>query len=592
MLSLSKFCSSKGIKTTLTTNLNKKSNFTFRFHSTLENGVKLYQNNIKELQFQPQEFIDDLSNFITLKNKRVNAVISQRKKDFILKGISKEFPSDTCKNPDSELQYKNKYTSSMTSNENLGTSSQKNINSRNPGLLMFIKDNIATTNEYTTCSSKSLENYLSPYDATVVELLEKSGAVILGKTNMDEFGMGSTSTKSVFGPVKHQMNTSDGKNLLNIISSHSADNLLNPKVISSIENDRHVQDRCAGGSSGGSAVAVASRFCNAALGSDTGGSVRLPAAWTGVVGFKPSYGKCSRHGLIAYANSLDTIGILAESVETAKREYYVTELSESVLNAWKDVADILESMGATVTQASLPNTKYGLSTYYTIISAEASSNMSRYDGIRYGHRSSGVGLDIDGHDAGSKYANTRSEGLGSEVKRRIILGNYVLSLGAYDDYYTQALKMRQLIRRDFNNVFSLANPLDWALEELDSLPDENVLFNDSGVDLILMPTSVSTSPILSDNESNTKDTDSVHEYVNDAMTVPTSLAGVPTICVPVGISAKDGFPIGLQLAGQYGDDELVLEVANLLQKKLFDASKYQGLFGSDNQLSLVPKSLY
>ncbi|KAI9721078.1 MAG: hypothetical protein M1812_002559 [Candelaria pacifica] len=436
------------------------------------------------------------------------------------------------------------------------------------GKLIAIKDNICTLDYPTTCASKILFGFVSPYDATVVTKLKNGGAVIAGKTNLDEFGMGSHSTHSPYGPVKN----------------HKA-------------SKEHTFS--AGGSSGGSAVAVATGQCYAALGTDTGGSIRLPAAYTGIVGFKPSYGLISRWGVVAYANSLDTVGILANDCKSAKEvfnlikghdvrdptslpdtsrariskavadaqrkknnsglrigvpaEYNIQELSPVVRQTWARFLKRLQDSGHTISSVTLPTTKQALSAYYILAPAEASSNLARYDGVRYGNRAG----ENDGA-RGSLYANTRGEGFGDEVKRRILLGAYSLSAEAIGNYFIQAQKIRRMIRSDFNNVFSLRNPLLPALER-----------NVSGtVDILICPTAPTLPPTL-DSIKNQTPTDT---YMNDIFTIPASLAGLPAINIPVPIAEADREDnqspfdtVGMQIIAQFGDDDLVLDIASEIE---------------------------
>jgi aspartyl-tRNA(Asn)/glutamyl-tRNA(Gln) amidotransferase subunit A len=417
----------------------------------------------------------------------------------------------------------------------------------------------------------------------VTERLWSAGASINGKTNLDEFGMGSHSTNSYFGPVL----------------SDSFDN------------------RSVGGSSGGSAVAVAVQQCDAALGTDTGGSVRLPAAYTGVVGFKPSYGLISRWGVIPYANSLDAVGILARTTKAVSQlferaqghdprdptsitnatlrrmkkvrkhaaiqsgrhgpskqniknltigipiEYNIEELDPAIRQAWQDALDFFQERGCTVVPVSLPSTKHALSAYYILAPAEAASNLSKYDGVRYGTRSG----DSDGDVL---YSETRGDGFGDEVKRRILLGSYTLSSEAIDNYFIKAQKIRRLVQRDFDRIFSLSNPLR-PLEHFDlGELDESVVLNDkhgpSQVDFIVCPTAPSLPPTLADIAKQAP----VDTYMNDVFTVPASLAGLPAISIPFRIPAKysrsdaPGFA-GIQIIGQYSDDYRLLETARMLE---------------------------
>jgi aspartyl-tRNA(Asn)/glutamyl-tRNA(Gln) amidotransferase subunit A len=430
--------------------------------------------------------------------------------------------------------------------------------------LIAVKDNICTSALPTTCASRILKGYYSPYNARVVQQLEDAGAIIAGKTNLDEFGMGSHSTNSLFGPI--YQNASNSQEELSV-----------------------------GGSSGGSALAVATGQCWAALGTDTGGSVRLPAAYTGVVGFKPSYGLISRHGVIAYANSLDTVGILAPSsivaqtvfeavrgydrqdptsispntlerikkkqkVHTEKKsfqigvpiEYNIAELSPIVRSTWLEALEILASMGHSIHQVSLPTTKQALSAYYVIAPAEASSNLAKYDGVRYGNQSSQTAA-----PGNVLYATTRGEGFGHEVQKRILLGSYTLSASAIDNYFIKAQKVRRLVQQDFDRVFEMSNPL---LDHLDHTAEVN------GVDFLLTPIAPTTPPTLASLTGRS----SIESYKDDVFTVPASLAGLPAMSVPFrAIGDTDnsdaGTSIGLQIIAQYGDDARVFKLAEVLE---------------------------
>ncbi|KAF2843346.1 glutamyl-tRNA amidotransferase subunit A [Patellaria atrata CBS 101060] len=432
------------------------------------------------------------------------------------------------------------------------------------GRLIGIKDNICTSDLPTTSASGILKNFTSPYDATVVKILRHAGAIVAGKTNMDEFGMGSHSVHSYFGPVAFARDQ---------------------------KNEASQEQLSAGGSSGGSAVAVATGQCWAALGTDTGGSVRLPAAYTGIVGFKPSYGLVSRWGVIAYANSLDTVGVLAQdatiaqeifdeineyddkdptslpkstrarisetSVQRSDRvsalrigvplEYNIHELQPDIRRAWSHLLRRLRENGHSIQPVSLPTTKQALSAYYVLAPAEASSNLAKYDGVRYGSRASGP----DGAD-GVLFSKTRGEGFGDEVKRRILLGAYTLSAGAIDNYFIQAQKVRRLVQEDFDRTFSLPNPLK---ENEVSSQCQN-----SGVDVLLSPSAPTRPPLLKSLE----DQSPLDAYMNDVFTVPASLAGLPAVSVPIKVVDHIA-PFGFQIIGQYGDDSLVLQVAQLLE---------------------------
>ncbi|KAI9022503.1 glutamyl-tRNA amidotransferase [Hyaloraphidium curvatum] len=463
------------------------------------------------------------------------------------------------------------------------------------GIPIAVKDNFSTMQLATTCASGMLRDYRGAMDAAAVELLEDAGAVIIGKTNMDEFAMGSMGVHSFFGPC------------INPFNAHPPSSLTEAGSTSA--------KRVAGGSSSGSAAAVAVGMAFAALGSDTGGSVRLPAAFCGVFGFKPSYGRISRWGLIAYANTLDTVGILAKSVRDCRTvydvlnrydprdptssyvlhhlheprrlaspsdpskplagvrigiplEYRPQELSPTMLRRWSRAAYVLEDLGAECVSVSLPHTKLALPAYYVLAPAEASSNLARFDGVRYGYRSERGEGSVSGDDlplqnnlrpAGAMYADTRTEGFGEEVKRRIMLGTFVLREDAYNSYFLHAQKYRRLVKKDFDDVFRMPNPLDESPQTPADSPK---------IDILLTPAAVGTAPILEDVRSRRNP---VEEYVNDVMTIPASLAGLPALVFPFGSSREDGFPIGLQLLSQYGDEEYLFDVASVFH----DAVKSQ-----------------
>ncbi|KAL8729567.1 MAG: hypothetical protein Q9166_004647 [cf. Caloplaca sp. 2 TL-2023] len=449
------------------------------------------------------------------------------------------------------------------------------------GQLIAIKDNICTTDQPTTCASAMLQGFYSPFSATVVEKLKAAGAVLTGKTNLDEFGMGSHSVNSTHG-----------------------------LVLSELENPRTV-----GGSSGGSAAAVGTGQCFAALGTDTGGSVRLPAAWTGTVGFKPSYGMVSRWGVVAYANSLDTVGMIARSAEAAKqvydiikghdardptsisdstrsriqsqlgsrsknhslrigvpREYLLKELHPFIHNHWHTALQSLQKKGHSISLISLPTTKAALSAYYVLAPAEASSNLAKYDGVRYGNKAA------DGRDKNNVlFSHTRGQNFGAEVRRRILLGSYTLSSTAIDNYFIRAQKVRRLVQGDFNDVFALPHPLlphsKPNPQTPNSIEDNTEPEDKRGVDIIITPTSLNLPPLLSSLNHNNEN-DPTKQFREDVYTVPTSLAGLPAINVPVPV--KDWQQIGLQVMGQYGDDELVLEAARELEGVLKEGGGSRG----------------
>ena len=414
------------------------------------------------------------------------------------------------------------------------------------GIPLGIKDLFCTAGVQTTAASKILEGFVPPYESTVTEKLFAAGAGMLGKLNMDQFAMGSSNETSAFGPV---------------LSPWAHGNA--PLV--------------PGGSSGGSAAAVAGRFAAGATGTDTGGSIRQPAAFTGIVGLKPTYGRCSRWGIVAFASSLDQAGPMARDVtDTAilmrvmagydpkdstsidvpvpdyraaltgdlrgkrvgiPREYRVDGMDTGLDHLWQTGADWLRDAGAEIVEVSLPHTHYALPAYYIIAPAEASSNLARYDGVRYGLR-----VAPPGGSLADMYAATRAAGFGPEVKRRIMIGTYVLSAGFYDAYYLQAQKVRALIARDFARAWGHC-------------------------DLLLTP----TAPTGAFAEGN-KSADPIAMYLNDVFTVPSSLAGLPAISVPAGLDAR-GLPLGLQVIGQPLDEEGVLNAGYAIERAAGFTSK-------------------
>lgn len=438
---------------------------------------------------------------------------------------------------------------------------------------LAVKDNIATYDLPTQCASKILAGHPSPIEATIVQQLRAAGGRVVGKTNMDEFGMGSHSYNSAHGPVRNPLD----------------------------------ETLSAGGSSGGSAVAVAVGDVDIALGTDTGGSIRLPAAYTGCVGYKPSYGMISRYGVIPYANSLDTVGFLAKTAklvrdcvfggglhertfdsmdptalnEKSRRrcidtqpqtlgdlshitvgipsEYNIEELDPTIQAAWSAAASTLADQGVNIVPVSLPRTKEALSAYYVLAPAEASSNLAKYDGVRYGVRS-------EESDAAGEtlYSETRGDGFGEEVQRRILLGTYSLSSEAMDNYFIQAQKVRRLVQRDFDRIFKLENPLyESEPFDLSDMAESTGLEDKRGpvqVDFLLCPTAPTFPPKLSEVETQS----SVDGYMNDVFTVPASLAGLPAVSVPAKTAGK--LPAGMQLIGQYWDDNRLLQMAERVQK--------------------------
>jgi len=375
------------------------------------------------------------------------------------------------------------------------------------GVPVAIKDIILVEGIKCTAGSKILENYLAPYDATAIKKLKKTGAVIVGKTNMDEFAMGSSTENSAFGPTK------------------------NP----------HDLERVPGGSSGGSAAALASNQCIYALGSDTGGSVRQPASFCGVVGLKPTYGRVSRYGLIAFASSLDQIGLIAKTAEDAQIVFKVIsgqdEMDSTSLNPpdkipiekiIRKAISQYEKMGAKIIEVSLPHTEYALASYYIIMPAEASANLARYDSIKYG-LSERVGDLLEG------YLNTRQQGFGDEVRRRIMLGTYTLSAGYYEAYYLKAQKVRTLIKEDFIKAFEK-------------------------VDVLMTP--IAPTPAFKLGE---EIDDPISMYLSDIYTVSLNLAGLPAVSVPCDKIGK--LPVGLQIIGKHFEEEKILKVAQIYENR-------------------------
>ncbi|KAL6718290.1 Trimeric GatFAB AmidoTransferase(AdT) complex subunit [Lecanora helva] len=480
------------------------------------------------------------------------------------------------------------------------------------GHTIAIKDNICSLGEPTTCGSGILKGFKSPYEATVIKKLKAAGAVLVGKTNLDEFGMGYGILSSHGVPLTSFID--------NLQRTYSTNSIYGP--VSNI----YVRDSealSAGGSSGGSAVAVRTGQCDAytflvnvywdsgsrhcrALGTDTGGSVRFPAACTGVVGYKPSYGMVSRWGVIAYANSLDTVGVLARTSPMARKvfdvikgydrrdptslstktrlriaeqiekrnshskcakgfplrvgvpeEYNTQELQPVIRQAWLETLQKLREQGHTIHRISLPATKIALSAYYILAPAEASSNLAKYDGVRYGNKAG----TREGTD-NVLYSATRGEGLGEEVKRRILLGSYSLSAAAIDNYFIQAQKVRRLVQNDFNDMFAFQHPL--LDPQQTKLPERN-----QKVDIIVTPTAQSPPPKLSAVENMSP----IDAYAADVLTVPASLAGLPAINVPVPMPRlKDGDrdpgdldTVGMQVLAQFGDDDLVFQAAQIIE---------------------------
>ena len=409
------------------------------------------------------------------------------------------------------------------------------------GIPLGIKDLYCTEGVQTTAGSHILEGFVPPYESTVTANLWRDGAVMLGKLNLDEFAMGSSNETSHFGPV------------ISPWRRRGSNAALVP-----------------GGSSGGSAAAVAARLCFGATASDTGGSIRQPAAFTGTVGIKPTYGRCSRWGMVAFASSLDQAGPIARTVRDAAillrsmaghdpkdttsvdmpvpdfeaavgrgvkglkigipKEYRRDGMAAEIENLWAQGIAWMKDAGATITEISLPHTRHALPAYYIVAPAEASSNLARYDGVRYGLR-------VPGKDIADMYEKTRAAGFGKEVRRRIMIGTYVLSAGYYDAYYVRAQKIRTLIKRDFETAF------------------------DAGIDAILTPATPSAAFGLGEKGS----ADPVEMYLNDIFTVTVNMAGLPGIAVPAGVSTE-GLPLGLQVIGRAFDEETLFSVAHVIEQ--------------------------
>lgn len=428
----------------------------------------------------------------------------------------------------------------FTPEQALAAAKQADKNKQDGGVLngvpLALKDIFCTDGIKTSCASRMLDNFIAPYDSTVVTKLKQAGAVSLGKTNMDEFAMGSSSESSFYGPVK------------------------NPWDI----------ERVPGGSSGGSAAAVAARIAPASLGTDTGGSIRQPAALCGVTGLKPTYGRVSRYGMIAYASSLDQggpfgvsaldcayllqaiagfdekdstsmdeevpdyIGNIDESIQGMKigmpEEFFQAGLNEDIANKIDQACAVLKDRGCEIVPISLPHAKLAIAAYYVIAPAECSSNLSRFDGVRYGYRSESAS------DLEEMYCHSRSEGFGEEVKRRVMIGAYALSAGYYDAYYLKAQKIRQLISEDYRAAFEK-------------------------VDMVLSPTTPTTAFKVGE-----KVDDPITMYLSDIYTIGVNLAGLPGMSIPIGFS--EGLPVGMQLVGNYFSEDKLLRTAHQFQQQV------------------------
>ena len=411
-----------------------------------------------------------------------------------------------------------------------------NFDLKLPGVPMAVKDLFCTNGVKTTAGSKMLSNFIPTYESTVTENIWNEGAILLGKLNCDEFAMGSSNETSFFGNVQSPID----------------------------------KDLVPGGSSGGSASALAANLTPITIGTDTGGSIRQPASFTGTVGLKPTYGSCSRYGIVAFASSLDQAGPMSKNVKDCAllqevistydekdstsinfkrneyskeltnnikgmkigipKEYRVDGMPKEIEDLWSKGIEYIKDCGAEIIEITLPHTNYALPTYYIVAPAEASSNLARYDGVKYGFRSKGENL-ID------MYERTRSEGFGGEVQRRIMIGTYVLSSGYYDAYYLKAQKVRKLIKNDFDDAYKK-------------------------VDAILTPSTPSAAFKIGE-----KTNDPISMYLNDIFTVPVNLAGLPAISIPAGLDAK-GYPLGLQIIGKAFDEQKILNIAYAMEEKI------------------------
>ena len=456
-----------------------------------------------------------------------------KKKDFTSEEVTKSFVSNSEKSKKLNTYITKCFDDAIKFAKNFDK--KKDYKGLLSGVPIAVKDLFCTKNIKTTAGSKILHNFVPTYESTVTNNLWSEGSFLLGKLNCDEFAMGSSNETSFFG------------------------NVINPF------KDQLVP----GGSSGGSAAALAANLTPVTIGTDTGGSIRQPASFTGTVGLKPTYGRCSRWGIVAFASSLDQAGPMTKNVEDSAlllqamsgydpkdstsvdikvedysskltegvkglkigipKEYRVENMPKEIDELWKNGINYLKDAGAVIKNISLPHTMYALPTYYIVAPAEASSNLARYDGVKYGHRSKGNNLF-------EMYENTRSEGFGDEVKRRILIGTYVLSSGYYDAYYLKAQKVRQLIKNDFDNAFN-------------------------NVDAILTPSTPSAAFKVGDKKD-----DPVSMYLNDIFTVPINLAGLPAISVPAGYD-KNNLPLGLQLVGKPFDEQTILNLSLAIEKR-------------------------
>jgi len=464
----------------------------------------------------------------------VDLVDKIKKKDLSSKEITKAYVERSEKSKKLNAYITEDFKNALKKADNFDN--KPNFDKKLPGIPIAVKDLFCTKELRTTAGSKILENFIPTYESTVTNNIWNEGGILLGKLNCDEFAMGSSNETSFFGNVQSPV----GEKLV------------------------------PGGSSGGSASAIAAKLTPATIGTDTGGSIRQPASFTGIVGLKPTYGSCSRYGIVAFASSLDQAGPMTRDVKDCallfsvistydnkdstsinfKREDYLNKLNKSIKgkkigipkeyrvegmskeieDLWQKGISIAKNAGAEIVDVSLPNTNYALPAYYIVAPAEASSNLARYDGVKYGFRSKGKNL-ID------MYEKTRSEGFGNEVKRRIMIGTYVLSSGYYDAYYLKAQKVRRLIKNDFDEVYKK-------------------------VDAILTPSTPSSAFKIGE-----KTNDPVSMYLNDIFTVPVNLAGLPAISIPAGLDKK-GYPLGLQIIGKAFDEQNILNIAYSLQEEI------------------------
>ena len=473
----------------------------------------------------------------------MNDIVSQKLTELVQNVKERKISSEEITKAFIDRSNKSKTLNSYIT-ENFSVALQKakkfdekpNLDLKLPGIPIAVKDLFCTNGVRTTAGSKILNNFTPTYESTVTQNMWNDGAILLGKLNCDEFAMGSSNETSFFGNVQNPID----------------------------------KDLVPGGSSGGSASALAANLTPITIGTDTGGSIRQPASFTGTVGLKPTYGSCSRYGIVAFASSLDQAGPMSKNVKDCallqevistydskdstsidfKRNNYSSELTKNIKGKkigipkeyrvdgmpkeietlWSKGTQYLKNCGAEIVDISLPHTNYALPAYYIVAPAEASSNLARYDGVKYGFRSNGENL-ID------MYEKTRSEGFGDEVQRRIMIGTYVLSSGYYDAYYLKAQKVRKLIKNDFDEVYKK-------------------------VDAILTPSTPSSAFKIGENSN-----DPVSMYLNDIFTVPVNLAGLPAISIPAGVDAK-GYPLGLQIIGKPFDEQNILNIAYAMEEKI------------------------